>query len=138
MMKMTEQKLGAIKDPLLISMIQELSVATKVHAREDAMLWSFLTQCLYPFGSDQRYKLDKNDFNPVGLLMIKIGKLKDTAIWDLCDEIARKHNQSAELYLNTSLYLFFNKHLPDFGKKPKKYKFHPRDVGRLLGDQGDK
>jgi hypothetical protein len=133
-MKILERKIGAVGDPMVAALIAELSSLTRVPAHPDWMVWTFLTQCLYPFGSDRRFKLSKDDLSPVGFLVQRIGKLQGTAVFDICDEIARKSSQSAELYLNHCLYVFLNNHLPDFDRKPKKHRFHPRDIDRLLGD----
>jgi hypothetical protein len=134
-MKLLEQKIESIDDPAVLALIQELSLLTNVPAHTHWMLWTFLTQCLYPFGSDRRYKLAKDDLNPAGILIQRVGKLQGTAIFEMCEEVARKSSQSAELYVNHSLYVFLNKLLPDIHKKPQKHKFHPRDINRLFGDQ---
>lgn len=133
-MRIIDTPLAQITDESLCELIAELSEVANVARRNESMLWSFLTQCVYPWGAGKRYKLERNDLNPTRNLIKKVGRFRGTAIWNVCNEIAAMQNGSAELHENTALYVFLNKHLPDFEKKKPKYNFHPRDVRRLLGD----
>ncbi|MFA6960556.1 MAG: hypothetical protein WC205_07395 [Opitutaceae bacterium] len=133
-MRIIDTPLARISDESLCDLIAELSEVTNVECRSESLLWSFLTQCVYPWGAGKRYKLERNDLNPTRNLIKKVGRFRDTDVWNVCNEMAAMQSGSAELYENTALYIFLNKHLPDFEKKKQGYKFHPRDVRRLLGD----
>jgi len=83
---------------------------------------------MYPMGAgDKRYPIDRNRIIPGGLLSRKIGRLQGTLIYQFCDEVARMENQTVEVVEGMSLYVFFNRYMPNFDKKPKSRGFDPRD-----------
>jgi hypothetical protein len=131
-MRLIDKKLSDITESEVECLIRELKMVTNVSLRHDATLWFFLWQCVYPWGTEKRYNIEKNDIIPGGLLSRKLSGLQGTSIYQICEEIAVMRGTSAELFLTTSLYVFFNKLLPDLERKPKKYRFHPRDPWRNL------
>ena len=124
-MRLIDQRLGEISDPQIGSLISELEHACKV-ARDPAYtLYNYLIQCLHPWG-DTRFSIDRNLIIPGGLLSRKIGKLAGTPVYQICDEIGHIHGQTAEVVEGTALYVFLNRYLPDFRKKPRKRPHDPR------------
>jgi hypothetical protein len=124
--RLVDTPIPKITDPGLISLISELHHATRVVPEPSYLLWGFLTQCHYPNGSGQWFPIGRDRIIPGGLLSRKIGKLQDTAIYTVCEEIARTHNSSAEAVLNLALYVFLDRYMPNFEKKPRKRPHDPR------------
>jgi hypothetical protein len=116
-----------VTDPDLLELISELAEVTNVQPESPQSLHSFLVQCLYPAGSGHRYKIEKLRLNPTRTLMKKLEKLQGTQVYQVCDELARIENQTAEVGLNMHLYNFLNKYLPDFEKRRKAPRYDPRD-----------
>lgn len=116
-----------ISDPDLLQLISELTEVTTVCPEAPQNLYGFLVQCLYPAGSGCRYKLDQHRLTAGGFLLKKVGKLQHSEIFRMCDELAHKQSQTGEVALNMHLYVFLNKYLPDFERKPKKRRYDPRD-----------
>lgn len=124
--RLVDTPLPKVTDPLLLSMISELHHATRVEPDPIHMLWGYLVQCHYPNGAGTWFPIGRNII-PGGLLSRKIEKLQGTAIYTVCDEIARTHNMSAEAVSNLSLHVFFDRYLPNFEKKPRKKPHDPRN-----------
>ncbi|MBL9186215.1 MAG: hypothetical protein JNK23_01925 [Opitutaceae bacterium] len=115
-----------VSDPDLVALISELSEVTTVVPEASQTLFGFLVQCVYPAGAGHRYKLEKDRLTFGLFLLRKVGSLQTSAIYSVCDELAKMKNQSAEVALTTALYVFLNRYLPDFEKRPKKTRYDPR------------
>ena len=125
--RLVDTPLPKVADQNLLSMISELEHATHVAGEKEYLLWGYLVQCHYPNGAGNWFEIDKNKIIPGGLLSRKIGKLEGTAIYQVCDEVAKTKGDSIESVVNLSLYVFLNRYLPNFERKPKKRRHDPRD-----------
>ena len=107
-------------------MVVELHEVTTVPPSNTRSLFSFLSQVLYPAGYGKRYKLEENLLTPGRLLLRKVRTFEGKPIFQVCDELAQMHNQTAEFGMNMHLYVFLNKYLPDYGKKREPPGYDPR------------
>lgn len=128
MRKLLHTPLPQIEDPGLKAMVSELQHACKVRPAEHCTLFGYVWQCVYPWGTEKRYPIDRHRIVPGRMLSRKIGKLQDTGVYRFCHEVAMMQNQSAELVANMTLYVFLNRYLPDLDKKKKPKPFDPRDI----------
>lgn len=118
-----------IDDPSLLALIRELEHASKVKPASHYTLYKYVWQCVYPWGADKRYPIDKNRIIPGGLLSSKIKKRQGTQIYQFCHDLAMMmQNESAEAVENMTLYVFLNRYLPDLDMKQKPKPFDPRDI----------
>jgi hypothetical protein len=122
-----ETPLGAINDPLLRQLFEELEAITRVRVadRLHETVNAFLFQSLYRNGSQQFVKLTKDEVDSLPLtgevlLGKTLRKLDDTSVYRLCDELARRKGGSADRYWGTQLYSFLNKEFPNIAKKRKR------------------
>lgn len=126
-MGIIHQQIVELSDSELMALIRELEHATKVRPEPNQMLYHYIMQCLYPWGGGQRVNIDKNKIIPNGLLSRKIGKLTDSSVYQVCEEIARIQGQNCEMVVGMSLYVFINRYIFDFDKKPKRKPHNPID-----------
>lgn len=130
-MGVLQRKASEIEDRLFIQLCGERDVVVDFPIDREQMVINFLIQALYPWGSEKRFKLRQEDLVPEGVLDAKVMKLKGSLVHDICDELARLNNETAEAYLNSKLYVVLNKRLLDHRKKKKIRAFHPRDFKRV-------
>lgn len=128
-MKLIHRKVQEIEDPDFKALIVELEFYLSFPINRDQWILHALTQVVYPWDANRK-KIAKNLINPEGLLSSKVRKIQSSVLLQIFEELAQLHGESAELYHNTTLYVFFNKVLPDFEKKKTPYKFDHRDIGR--------
>ncbi len=124
-MRLIDHRLRELHDHEIDAFLTELEIACKVKREDSYTLYNYLTQCLYPWG-DTRIAIDRNQIVPGGLLSRKVGKLSGSVLYQICDEVARIGGLTAEVADNTALYVFLNRNLPDFKKKPRKRPHDPR------------
>jgi len=123
-----QQRADEVEDELFHQCLSELDNLAGIRLDRDIWVIHALTQSVYPMGSGERYKLEGKLIIPRGVLDTKLGKIHGTILYQICDELAGIRGESAELYENNRIYVFLNKVLPNHEKKPRKYKFHPRDI----------
>ena len=110
-------RLGEIHSGPLLSLIDELEHACPVGSRHfvGLTLFQFLTQCVYPGGSEgKRVPITTALALDTPLLDSKVGKLPDGDLHDLCAELTLRSNEALEWYSGNKLTVLLNKTLPKF------------------------
>lgn len=110
-----------IKDEHLLALFREIVDLRKEEL--NGFVVHFLTQSLHPFATYQKKKpFDKSEVFLKQYLPMKIGKLKDTEIYNLSlDLIFLSKLGHIENFYGTALYVLINKAIPDKNKRKKKH-----------------
>ncbi len=126
-MNLLETPVGAVNDPLLCQLFEELEAITRVRVEDrfQDSVNAFLWQTLYRNGSQKFVKLTKDEVDSLPptrevLLGKTLKKLDGTSVYRLCAELAQRNGESADRYWGTQLYSFLNKHFPDINKRRKR------------------
>ena len=114
-----ERPLEDIKDTALLQLMEELGDATGEYAQTSLKLpfRGYLVRCLHPGGKDKKVRISSGRLTGQGNLTKKVGKLRGTGIYQVCDELARRYGTSVELYETHQLFTFLNKIVPDQRKR---------------------
>lgn len=81
-----------------------------------------LDAVLHPHPDRKRIPLNSREFNPPSFLLMTLRQLRDesVALYQLCEEMARKKGSSAELEENRKLFSFLNLYSSD-GKGSRRF-----------------
>ncbi len=119
MSQLLDTAVGDLRSCGILSLLEELETLTSVSsaAMPRATLWQFLTQCVYPRGlPSKREKIDARSLPDSALLntTLRLLSREGSAVYDLCEEIARRNHTSLEFCLGQRLFTFLNRSLPRF------------------------
>lgn len=88
---------------------------------KDGYVIHFLVHSLHPSSSKKKEKFIREEFKTEYYLRQRIGKLKDTAIYNLCmDLVAMFKKGHIENFHGVALYVFLNRVIPDNNKLGKR------------------
>ncbi|MEP6670497.1 MAG: hypothetical protein ABJF10_15160 [Chthoniobacter sp.] len=118
MSELLQTKVGEIKSAEVLALIDELEQACPVGSRNfvNSPLLFFLTQCVYPDGSGKRVPITTK-FVAATVLEMRVGKLSEGPLRDLCGELATLSRNGLELFSGSRVYMLLNKTLPKFTAK---------------------
>jgi len=134
-MSLLQSRINLIDSDEVHDLLAELQILTgqSVDQYLSSSLFSYLSSCLYHNPRQKRFKINKDELDSVDptdsfLLRRKLKTFLGTPIYELCDELVKSHNnvhlnESADRYEGSTLYVFLNQKLPDYGKPKKKSPF---------------
>lgn len=114
--RLLETKVADIKDAELLRLIDELEAVCPVGSPHfvDSPLLHFLTQCVYPHGSEKRAAITTKFVASAPLLESRVGQLPDGPLRDLCGELALLRQSGLDAFSGSKVYVLLNKSLPRF------------------------
>ncbi len=109
--------LGELESCGVLSLIEELELLAPVSAASlpRVTLWQFFALCLYPEGMEgKRRKLSGSSLPDSALLNQTLRALSrdESAVFPLCEAIARRNGTSVEFHLGQRVYTFLNGQIP--------------------------
>ena len=117
---LSKLKFFEITDPHLVEMLHDIAVARKIPKHSEYRIRPFLAHALHHQSIARRQRFKRDEFLPTSPLRLKLAKLRDTPIFDLCREIAGPKAGSLEHFENVCLFEFLNRQLGDLRPKKKR------------------